>query len=85
MSSTPTRDRASDEDQSTPPIVSEPVSPTSPDSSAAANAELDLFEACKCGNLEKVKELLTKENVNSRDSNGRKSTPLHFAAGTSDR
>ena len=40
-----------------------------------------LFEACKNGDLEKVKKSLTPENVNSRDVAGRKSTPLHFAAG----
>ena len=40
-----------------------------------------LFEACKNGDLEKVANLLTAENVNSRDVAGRKSTPLHFAAG----
>ena len=41
------------------------------------------FEACKNGDIEKVKKLLTPENVNSRDVAGRKSTPLHFAAGMS--
>lgn len=40
-----------------------------------------LFDACKNGDLEKVKKSLTPENVNSRDVTGRKSTPLHFAAG----
>lgn len=42
---------------------------------------VDLFEACRLGNLAQVKELVARENVNSRDSTGRKSTPLHFAAG----
>ncbi|XP_046709984.1 poly [ADP-ribose] polymerase tankyrase-2-like isoform X3 [Silurus meridionalis] len=41
----------------------------------------ELFEACRIGELERVKKLLTAENVNSRDIAGRKSTPLHFAAG----
>lgn len=41
-----------------------------------------LFEACKNGDLTEVKKYLTAENVNSRDVAGRKSTPLHFAAGT---
>ncbi|XP_017339679.1 poly [ADP-ribose] polymerase tankyrase-2 isoform X3 [Ictalurus punctatus] len=41
----------------------------------------ELFEACRSGELERVKKLLTAENVNSRDTAGRKSTPLHFAAG----
>ncbi|XP_073684338.1 poly [ADP-ribose] polymerase tankyrase-2 isoform X2 [Garra rufa] len=41
----------------------------------------ELFEACRSGDLERVKKLLCPENVNSRDTAGRKSTPLHFAAG----
>ena len=39
------------------------------------------FEACKTGNVEVVRQLASPENVNSRDLTGRKSTPLHFAAG----
>ncbi len=42
-----------------------------------------LFEACKNGYLAGVQKYLTAENVNSRDVVGRKSTPLHFAAGGS--
>ncbi len=45
------------------------------------NVELNLFEACKNGDLERVASLLTPESVNSRDVAGRKSTPIHFAAG----
>ncbi|KAK1793872.1 hypothetical protein P4O66_010697 [Electrophorus voltai] len=41
----------------------------------------ELFEACRNGDLERVKKLLNAENVNSRDTAGRKSSPLHFAAG----
>ncbi|XP_041117075.1 poly [ADP-ribose] polymerase tankyrase-2-like isoform X1 [Polyodon spathula] len=41
----------------------------------------ELFEACRNGDLERVKKLINPENVNSRDTAGRKSTPLHFAAG----
>lgn len=41
----------------------------------------ELFEACRGGDLAKVKSLVTTLNVNSRDTAGRKSTPLHFAAG----
>ena len=44
-----------------------------------------LFDACKNGDLEKVKKSLTLENANSRDVAGRKSTPLHFAAGKPNR
>ncbi|XP_046888097.1 poly [ADP-ribose] polymerase tankyrase-2-like isoform X2 [Hypomesus transpacificus] len=40
-----------------------------------------LFEACRNGDLERVRKLVNPENVNSRDTAGRKSTPLHFAAG----
>lgn len=42
-----------------------------------------LFEACRNGDLERVRKLVNPENVNSRDTAGRKSTPLHFAAGES--
>ncbi|XP_012287563.1 tankyrase isoform X2 [Orussus abietinus] len=41
----------------------------------------DLFEACKTGDLARVKKLVTPKTVNARDTAGRKSTPLHFAAG----
>jgi tankyrase len=42
---------------------------------------MDLFEACKVGDLAEVKKLIDTNSVNLRDSTGRKSTPLHFAAG----
>ncbi|GAB6027052.1 hypothetical protein CHUAL_013779 [Chamberlinius hualienensis] len=41
----------------------------------------DLFEACRNGDIAKVKKLVTRQNVNARDTTGRKSTALHFAAG----
>lgn len=43
----------------------------------------ELFEACKTGDLAKVKALVNPKTVNARDTAGRKSTPLHFAAGES--
>lgn len=43
----------------------------------------DLFEACRNGDLNKVKKLVNHHNVNAKDTAGRKSTPLHFAAGLS--
>ncbi len=46
-----------------------------------ADSQFHLFEACKNGNLEAVRKHVTVENVNARDVAGRKSTPLHFAAG----
>lgn len=41
----------------------------------------ELFEACRNGDIVKVKKIITRQNVNSRDTTGRKSTALHFAAG----
>jgi len=40
-----------------------------------------LLEAVKKGSLAKVKKLLSPENINCRDTQGRHSTPLHLAAG----
>ncbi|CAH2237963.1 jg26692 [Pararge aegeria aegeria] len=40
----------------------------------------DLFEACKIGDVARAKKLITPQTVNARDTAGRKSTPLHFAA-----
>ena len=41
----------------------------------------ELFEACRNGEVSKVKKLVSPQNVNARDTAGRKSSPLHFAAG----
>lgn len=41
----------------------------------------ELFEACKTGDIIKVKKVINSQTVNARDTAGRKSTPLHFAAG----
>lgn len=50
---------------------------------AVANDPLrELFEACKTGDIAKVRKLINSQTVNARDTAGRKSTPLHFAAGT---
>jgi tankyrase len=43
----------------------------------------ELFDACRAGDLPRVKRLVTTHSVNARDTAGRKSTPLHFAAGKS--
>ena len=46
----------------------------------------ELFEACRTGDVTRVRYLLQNNwNVNMRDTAGRKSTPLHFAAGSSSR
>lgn len=55
---------------------------TSAESLSNSNDPLrELFEACKTGDLPRVKKLVTPQTVNARDTAGRKSTPLHFAAG----
>lgn len=41
----------------------------------------ELFESCRNGDLNKVKKLITTENINAQDNLGRKSTPLHFSSG----
>lgn len=41
----------------------------------------ELFNACRNGDVFKVKKLINSSNVNVRDTSGRKSTPLHFASG----
>lgn len=40
-----------------------------------------LLDAAKKGNLDRVKKLLTLDNINCRDKQGRNSTPLHLAGG----
>uniref|UniRef100_A0A8C9T805 Poly [ADP-ribose] polymerase n=1 Tax=Scleropages formosus TaxID=113540 RepID=A0A8C9T805_SCLFO len=57
------------------------VSPAAEAPGSGGEPTRELFEACRNGDLERVKKLVTPENVNSRDTAGRKSTPLHFAAG----
>uniref|UniRef100_A0AAQ5ZTU1 Poly [ADP-ribose] polymerase n=1 Tax=Amphiprion ocellaris TaxID=80972 RepID=A0AAQ5ZTU1_AMPOC len=48
---------------------------------AANGAFRELFEACRNGDVSRVKKLVDAVNVNAKDMAGRKSTPLHFAAG----
>lgn len=38
-----------------------------------------LLDAAKKGNLARVQRLLTSDNINCRDTQGRNSTPLHLA------
>lgn len=47
------------------------------------NAELDLLEASKAGDLKVVRTILARhpQLVNCQDVDGRQSTPLHFASG----
>ncbi|XP_056386197.1 poly [ADP-ribose] polymerase tankyrase-2 isoform X3 [Hyla sarda] len=51
------------------------------DTGASGEPARELFEACRNGDVERVRKLVSTDNVNSRDTAGRKSTPLHFAAG----
>lgn len=48
---------------------------------SASDPLRELFEACKVGDIARVRKLITPNTVNARDTAGRKSTPLHFAAG----
>jgi len=50
-------------------------------SSGIGGAFRELFEACRNGDVSRVKRLVDSVNVNAKDMAGRKSTPLHFAAG----
>lgn len=56
---------------------------TSPADGISGNggAFRELFEACRNGDVSRVKRLVDSVNVNAKDMAGRKSTPLHFAAG----
>uniref|UniRef100_A0A8D2PFV0 Poly [ADP-ribose] polymerase n=1 Tax=Zosterops lateralis melanops TaxID=1220523 RepID=A0A8D2PFV0_ZOSLA len=46
-----------------------------------SDADRQLLEAAKAGDVDTVKKLCTVQSVNCRDIEGRQSTPLHFAAG----
>uniref|UniRef100_A0A8C5SY06 Poly [ADP-ribose] polymerase n=1 Tax=Laticauda laticaudata TaxID=8630 RepID=A0A8C5SY06_LATLA len=46
-----------------------------------SEADRQLLEAAKAGDVDTVKKLCTTHSVNCRDIEGRQSTPLHFAAG----
>uniref|UniRef100_A0A8C6L3X1 Poly [ADP-ribose] polymerase n=1 Tax=Nothobranchius furzeri TaxID=105023 RepID=A0A8C6L3X1_NOTFU len=57
------------------------VTSPSDGSSGVGGAFRELFEACRNGDVSRVKRLVDSVNVNAKDMAGRKSTPLHFAAG----
>lgn len=48
---------------------------------AVSGALRELLEACRNGDVSRVKRLVDATNVNAKDMAGRKSSPLHFAAG----
>uniref|UniRef100_A0A3B3XMB0 Poly [ADP-ribose] polymerase n=1 Tax=Poecilia mexicana TaxID=48701 RepID=A0A3B3XMB0_9TELE len=60
---------------------SNPRSCSSTISGDANGAFRELFEACRNGDVSRVKKFVDAVNVNAKDMAGRKSTPLHFAAG----
>uniref|UniRef100_A0A674HIQ3 Poly [ADP-ribose] polymerase n=1 Tax=Taeniopygia guttata TaxID=59729 RepID=A0A674HIQ3_TAEGU len=55
-------------------------SPEAAGPGAASGAFRELLEACRNGDVTRVKRLVDTGNVNAKDMAGRKSTPLHFAA-----
>ena len=54
---------------------------TDPATMSETHLNKELFNACRNGDVIKVKKLINSSNVNIRDTSGRKSTPLHFASG----
>lgn len=58
-----------------------PGLPSTNENSHICDIGRELFDACRYGDVSRVRKLVTTQNVNSRDAAGRKSTPLHFAAG----
>ena len=58
-----------------------PGLPSANENSHICDIGRELFDACRYGDVSRVRKLVTTQNVNSRDAAGRKSTPLHFAAG----
>ncbi|KAK1883874.1 Poly [ADP-ribose] polymerase tankyrase-1 [Dissostichus eleginoides] len=67
---------------STPDSGSGDAASSSSTSGGGSNGAFrDLFEACRNGDVSRVKKLVDALNVNAKDMAGRKSTPLHFAAG----
>ena len=51
------------------------------DIAALLRGDSAILELAKKGNLDRLRKLITPENVNCRDPQGRNSTPLHLAAG----
>ncbi|XP_078426209.1 poly [ADP-ribose] polymerase tankyrase-1 isoform X2 [Cetorhinus maximus] len=65
----------------TPPGPGATAPPTVGGGGAVSDSGRELFEACRNGDVLRVKRLVDSGNVNAKDMAGRKSTPLHFAAG----
>lgn len=59
--------------------VQNPLYP--PPSGLVSTDGSEAFNACKNGNLQLIKKLISTSNANVKDRTGRKSSLLHFAAG----
>lgn len=57
------------------------VKPDDQDISDLLTGDAALLDAAKKGNVARVMKLVTADNINCRDTQGRNSTPLHLAAG----
>ncbi len=55
--------------------------PSSISVTGGSDCERNLFDACKNGDILAVKSIADSSNVLTTDGAGRRSTPLHFAAG----
>eukprot|EP00061_Rhincodon_typus_P008663 g31474.t1 len=63
-----------------PPPPTTTTTTTGGGGGAVNDSGRELFEACRNGDVLRVKRLVDSGNVNAKDMAGRKSTPLHFAA-----
>uniref|UniRef100_A0A671X6A5 Poly [ADP-ribose] polymerase n=1 Tax=Sparus aurata TaxID=8175 RepID=A0A671X6A5_SPAAU len=78
---TPRRTSQQQQQQPNSLLSSPPRGSSLPGTPPANGAFRELFEACRNGDVSRVKKLVDAVNVNAKDMAGRKSTPLHFAAG----
>ena len=64
------------------PLTLEITNTDTQNKSKNSDLELQLFEACRRGEMTKIQKLVGQQvDINAKDLNGRKSTALHFAAG----
>uniref|UniRef100_A0AAX7SL81 Poly [ADP-ribose] polymerase n=1 Tax=Astatotilapia calliptera TaxID=8154 RepID=A0AAX7SL81_ASTCA len=78
---TPSSSSTTSSSSGTSPGSTPDSSSGNPGSSGANGSFRELFEACRNGDVSRVKKLVDAVNVSAKDMAGRKSTPLHFAAG----
>ena len=84
----PLFDTAAEDDVTTPPhpqripLTLEATPMSTQGKSKNSALELQLFEACRRGEMSKIQKLVGQQiDINSKDMNGRRSTALHFAGG----